>query len=100
MTAAPPKELYSLWRRFLRSRGNWHVVITRRRAVAEVPPFAEVIVKSALAHRRDQRVAMAPLLRVDSTACGVARRVQAVVARAHVEAVVGRALRGRAGTRA
>src|ERR1043166_10149939 len=89
MTAAQPKELHSLWRHFLRARGNWYVVIARRRAVAEVPPFAEIIVEPALAHGGDQRIAMAPLLRVDSTACGVARRVQAVVARAPVEGVLG-----------
>src|ERR1043166_6262007 len=92
-----PKELRLLRRRFLRSRGNWYVVIARRRAVAEVPPFAEIIVETALAHGGDQRIAMAPLLRVDSTACRTARGVQAVGARAHPEAIVGRALRGRAG---
>src|ERR1043166_8125079 len=92
-----PKELRLLRRRFLRSRGNWYVVIARRRAVAEVPPFAEIIVETALAHGAARPIAMAPLLRIDSAACRAARGVQAVVARAHVEAIVGRPLRGGAG---
>jgi len=59
-----------------------------------VPPFAKVILESALAHRRDQHGAAPALLLADGGARGVARRVEAVVPRPHVEAVVGFALRG------
>ena len=52
-----------------------------------------------LAHGLDQHVAPAPLLGPDRPARRVAGGIETVEARAHVEAVVGAALRDRSGTR-
>ena len=62
-----------------------------------VPPFAEVIRKILPVHRRVQRAAPAPLLGVNRPIGTVAFDVKAVEAGAHVDAVVGGALAGRAG---
>src|SRR6185295_11294595 len=84
-----------------RPRPDRGIEIPGRRGAAQrvVPPFAKVVAKSALGHGGDQQVAHAPLLGTDGRAGGVALAIEAVVAGPHVDAVVGRALRGRTGAR-
>ena len=62
-----------------------------------MPPFAEIVRKVVPVHRRVQRAAPAPLLGLDRPVRAVALDVKTVEAGAHVDAVVGRALVGRAG---
>src|SRR5258708_31765731 len=65
--------------------------------VGKVPPFMIVICKALFAHGRDQHVSPAPLFGADGGACGVAGGIEAVETRAHVDGVVGTALRERGG---
>src|SRR5919108_1071500 len=68
--------------------------------VGKVPPFAGVISEPLLAHGLDQHVAPTPLFASDCSARGVAGGIETVEARAHVEAIIGAALRDRGGKRA
>src|SRR5215831_3421969 len=67
--------------------------------IGKVPPFMIVICKALFAHGREERLAPAPLFGADGGARGVARGIEAVETRAHVDGVVGTALRERGGAR-
>src|SRR5262252_681455 len=65
--------------------------------VGKVPPFAEVTGKAVPAHHRTQQVAPLALVGGNCSALAIAFDVEAVITGAHIDAVVRRALRGRAG---
>src|SRR5215468_6847752 len=65
--------------------------------VGKVPPFAKVTGKAVPAHYRTQQVAPLTLVGGNCSALAIAFDVEAVVTGAHVDAVVWRAFRGRAG---
>src|SRR5262249_16527433 len=67
--------------------------------IGKVPPFMIVIGKSLLAHGREEHVSPAPRFGADGGARGVARGIEAVETRAHVDGIVGTALRERGGAR-
>src|SRR5438876_9392049 len=77
--------------------------IVRRRAsgscIGKVPPFMIVICKALFAHGVEEHLAPAPLVGADGSARGIARGIEAVETRAHVDGVVGTALRERGGAR-
>src|SRR5262249_56271235 len=77
------------------SRANREIVGRRASGscIGKVPPFVSVICKSLFAHGRDQHVSPAPLFGADGGARSVARGIEAVETRAHVDRVVGAALR-------
>src|SRR5215470_11129625 len=65
--------------------------------VGKVPPFAKVAGKAVPAHYRTQQVAPLTLLGGNRGALAIALHVEAIVAGAHIDAVVWRAPRRRAG---
>src|SRR5260221_3936591 len=67
--------------------------------VGKVPPFMIVICKALFAHGLEEHLAPAALVGADGGARGEARGVEAVETRAHVDGVVGTALRERGGAR-
>src|SRR5258708_23342782 len=67
--------------------------------VGKVPPFMIVICKALFAHGLEEHLAPAALVGADRGPRGEARGVEAVETRAHVDAVVGTALRERGGAR-
>src|SRR5262245_10023140 len=77
--------------------------IVRRRAsgscIGKVPPFMIVICKSLFAHGLVEHPSPAALFGADGGTRGVARGIEAVETRAHVDGVVGTALRERGGAR-
>ena len=80
------------------ARRNRNIVRARvGQRISEMPPLAEIVLEAVPAHGGKQRDARALLLGGNRGAQGVAAHVETVEAGAHVEAVVGRALRRRAG---
>src|SRR5262249_33686244 len=67
--------------------------------IRKVPPFVIVVCKSLFAHGREEHLSPAPLFGADGGARGVAGGIEAVETRAHVDRVVGAALRERPGAR-
>src|SRR5262249_57644692 len=61
--------------------------------IGKVPPFMIVICKSLFAHGLEEHSSPAPLFGADGAARGVARGIEAVETRAHVDNIVGAALR-------
>src|SRR5215469_4029922 len=70
-----------------------------RSRIRKVPPFMIVVCKSLFAHGRNQHVSPAPLFGADGGTRGVTRGIEAVETGAHVDGVVGTALRERGGAR-
>src|SRR5215813_13618015 len=61
--------------------------------IGKVPPFMIVICKALFAHGLEQHLPPAPLFGADGGARGVARGIEAVETRTHVDSIVGAALR-------
>src|SRR5262245_46733253 len=81
------------------ARRNCKIICARLggAVVGTVPPFAKVTGKAVPAHHRAQQVAPLTLVGGNRSALAVTFDVETIVAGAHVDAVVRRASRGRAG---